>query len=274
MSWTIVIPSHHRSDSIKYNTLKVLDYYNIPYEKIKIFVAPEEVPAYKKSIPHIEIIPSALGCIENRAFIRAYYPEDTELVYMDDDIQKISSVCDFTEHHADCHIFKKENHKEDFYKKQQVLPNLSRFLTVAFFTIRDHGAHFGGIYPIGNGFFASHNFTTDLRYICGGMYFEINVHDFALQGLQYSEDFERSCKWWLRDGKVIRFSSVMLHTPYYKGSGGLVETRTVELSKKAQETLQLMYPTLLKVIPPTKNNKYWNLSIIKQKKPKIDVFSL
>jgi len=265
MSWTIVIPSHHRSDTIKLNTLKVLQDYKIPYDRIKIFVAPEEVQTYKDSINYIEIIPSAIGCIENRAFIRQYYPEGAKLVYMDDDIQKISSVCDFSEDHNSCHIFKKENHKEDFYRKQQTLPDLAKFFEVVFFTLDYEKAHFGGIYPIGNGFFASHNYTKDLRYVCGGMYFEINVHDFALQGLQYSEDFERSCKWWLRDGKVIRFSSVMLHTPYYKGKGGLVESRTVELSKQAQESLRDMYPSLLKVIPPTKRNKFWNLKIIKQK---------
>ena len=265
MSWTIVIPSHHRSDSIKYNTLKVLDSYNIPYERIKIFVAPEEVPAYKKAIPHIEIIPSTLGCIENRAFIRAYYPEGAKLVYMDDDIQKISSVCDFSTDHLNCPMFMKENRGEKFYKKQQVLPDLARFLEIAFFTLQHEKAHFGGVYPIANGFFASHNYTKDFRYIIGAMYFEINVHDFALQGLQFSEDFERCCKWWLRDKVIIRFSCVMIHTTYYKGSGGLVETRTVDLTKKSAYFLQQLYPTLVKVVAPSKSRRFWNLKMLKQK---------
>jgi hypothetical protein len=251
------------------NTLKEC---NIADEKIKVFVSAEEVPIYRASLPQsIEVIESVLGCIENRARIREYYPPGQKIVYIDDDIKGIYSICDFTDDHKTCHIFNKLNIGTQFYKKQIKIPNLEKFITDAFNTIIKEKAHFGGIYPISNGFFCNHRYTTDLRYICGGFYFEINVHDFKLKGHQYSEDFERTCEWYKRDRKVIRFESVILKTGYYNGTGdngspgGLVESRTIEKSKEAQELLQSMYPSYLSVIPPTKNNKYWNLKIKKQK---------
>lgn len=264
MTWTIVIPSYHRSESIKLNTLRVLEEQQIPKDRIKIFVSPGELTTYQQSLPGYEIIASCLGCIENRAFIRNYYPEGKHLVYIDDDINQIYSVCDFDTHETCYHYFKK-NCKEPFYKKQQVLPSLSKFLDHAFQILQKEQAHFGGIYPVANGYFATHSYSTDLRYICGGFYLEINVKDFKLEGLQYSEDFERTCQWYIRDKKIVRFNQVLLKTPYYKGEGGLVETRTVELSKQAQESLHARYPELLQVVPPTKNNQYWNLKCKKQK---------
>ena len=261
MDWTICIPSYHRSESIKKNTLAVLESYKIPHDRIKIFVSEPEVEQYKSSLPEYEIVASVVGCIANRDFIRHYWPEGKRIVYMDDDIFDISSVCDFSDDHTLCKVFKKENLGKDYYQKQMRLPDLSKFLDHAFSVMDKEDANLGGIYPIKNGFFASHKYTRDLRYVCGGMYLERNIHDIKLQGMEYSEDFERSCLFFKRDGKIIRFESVMLHTPYYKGEGGLVETRTIEKSKQAQELLATLYPTYLEVIPPTKNNKYWNLKV-------------
>jgi hypothetical protein len=269
--WTICIPSYHRHDSIQQNTLAVLESHKIPHCLIKVFVDAPEVPIYKEAFAStvfkdIEVIASVKGCIENRAFIRQSFEEGAHLVYLDDDIKEIYSVCDLSDDHASCHIYDSKNFGQPFYKRHTRLPNLYKFLDLAFITLVREGCSFGGIYPVGNGFFAKHNYTTCLNYICGGFYYEINRKDFALEGHQYSEDFERSCMWFKREGKVVRFSSVMLKTPYYKGKGGLVETRTVELSKEAQESLHKRFPDWLKVIPPTKNNKYWNLKIVKDRK--------
>ena len=266
LDFVIAIPSYHRSESIKDYTLKTLDRHEIPHNLIKVFVSKEEVQTYRKSLPEdIEVIESVVGCIENRAKIRDYYPKGKDIVYMDDDIKGIDSVCDMTEEHSTCHIFKRENHQKDFYKKDIPIPNLMKFLRDAFVIMRKEGAYLAGVYPISNGFMASHKYTVGLKYICGAFYMEINRKDFALRAEQFSEDFERTCAFYKRDGKVIRFDYCMVDTGFYKGKGGLVETRTVELTKLAQEKLQQMYPEFLKIVPPTKSNKYWNLKIIKQK---------
>ena len=270
--FVICIPSYHRSQSIKHNTLRVLRECGVPDAIIKVFVAEEEVPTYRESLPAtIAVIPSVVGCIENRARIREYYQDNQKIIYADDDIKGIYAVCDFTDDHISCCRFNKKNILEPTYVKQIPIPNLMRFLEEGFVTLEKEGAHFGGIYPISNGFFCSHRYTTDLRYICGGFYFEINQRDFKLRGDQYSEDFERTCEFYKRDGKVIRFEYVILKTGYYKGEGdngkpgGLVESRTIENSRLAQEKLAAMYPEFLKVIPPTQRNKFWNLKIRKQR---------
>jgi len=261
MDWTICIPSYHRSDTIGKNTLAVLESYNIPHDRIKIFVSEPEVAEYKKALPDYDIIPSVVGLIANRDVIRHYMPEGKRIVYMDDDIIKLSSVCDFSDDHTLCKVFRKENLGKDYYQKQMRLPDLTKFLDHAFTVMDKEDANLGGLYPVQNGFFATHKYCRDLRYIIGAVYFERNIHGIKLQGKDYSEDFERTCLFFKRDGKVIRFDSVMIHSFYYKGEGGLVETRTIEKSKEAQELLVLLYPEYLELVLPSTHNKFWNLKV-------------
>ena len=272
MSYVIAIPSYNRSQSIKNKTLAMLEYYSIPHSQIKIFVKADEVEKYRASLPAtIQVIEGAPGCIENRAAIRAYFPEGQHIAYLDDDLESLWSVCDQTDCHVSCYCFDKKNLRQDYYKKQIRLPDLNKFLLTVFQTLEAEGAHLGGIYPICNGFFASHRINRALNYICGYCYFEINVRDVALVGHQYAEDYERSCIFYRRDGKLVRFEWVMAKSAFYKGDGdggspgGLVETRTVERTKAAQEALAALYPEYVKVVPPTKGNKYWNLKVLKQK---------
>lgn len=270
MSYTIAIPSYNRSQSIKTRTLAMLDSYNTPHCLIKVFVQPSEVAKYRASLPEdIEVIEGAAGCIENRAAIRAYFPEGWNICYMDDDLQSLWSICDQTQEHITCYQQDKKNLNEEYYKKQIRLHSLHKFLVDAFKRMEVEGAHLGGIYPICNGYFARHRVSIGLNYICGYFYLERNVKDVVLQGHQYSEDFERSCIFYKRDGTVCRFEWVFAKSGFYKGEGdngpgGLVESRTVERTKAAQETLAALYPEYVKVAPPTKNNRFWNLKIKKQ----------
>jgi len=264
--YVIAIPSYHREESIKYNTLAVLESYNIPQNKIKIFVSDPELQSYQESVKNVEIIPSRQGLINNRDFIRHYFPEGKRIVYMDDDIQGFFSVCDFTDNHQTCNNYKKENIGKHYYKKQIPLPDLHKFIEHSFAILDKENANLGGIYPISNGFFAKHRYTTNLRYIIGAFYLERNIHNLNLKGLDYGEDFERTCMFFHRDKKVIRFESVLLKSAYYKGNGGLVETRTVDKTKEAVELLFSLYPSYLKIIHPTKRNQFWNLKIINKKK--------
>lgn len=265
--FVICIPSYHRSKSINQNTLKTLDDCGIPHSLIKVFVSREEIATYRQAIPAtIEIIEGALGCIENRAKIREHFSEGHHIVYMDDDVKGIYSVCDLTEEHTECSRYSKANLKADSYIKHIPIPNLKKFFGKAFQIMKKEGAHLAGIYPVGNGFFCSHKYTTDLRYISGYFFMEINVKDFALRGDQFPEDYERTCAFYQRDGKVIRFEYVCAKTDYYKGEGGLVETRTVENQRIGVDKIVRMYPEYVRAVPPTKNNKFWNLKILKQKK--------
>jgi hypothetical protein len=270
--WIIAIPSHGRSKSINANTLKALQDYNVPTDRIKVFVAPEEVEVYRSTIPsQIEIVQSVIGCIENRAFIRQYFPEGQHIAYMDDDLKGFNSVCDQTDNHATCAKMDKSNQKSPDYIRGMRLPDLCKFLTQVFVALTAEGAYLGGVYPINNPYFASHRVTTDLRYICGYCYFEINRHDFKLDYFQHAEDMERVIKCFIRDGKVLRFNDVMVKSGFYRGDGddggfgGLAESRTIEKTRIAMEKLAEVYPTYCKVKPPTKGNKFWNLTLLKQK---------
>lgn len=259
LPFVICIPSYHRSDTIKKNTLATLDRCGVPHDLIKVFVSAPEVAEYRKSLPDdIEVIESVLGCTQNRTYISNYYQEGQHIVYIDDDIKDILSVCDLSGH-TSCHIYRKENVGQPFYKKQIPIPNLMRFLVEAFDILHKEGARLGGIYPVANGFFGSHKYTTGLRYITGAFYLNINTPAFEYLGDQFSEDFERTCYFYRLDGKVVRFEYVLLNTAYYKGAGGLVETRTTLKTKASHEQLLSRYPDYLKLLPPTKSTPYWNL---------------
>lgn len=261
MSWRIVIPSYHRQDTIGKNTLRVLKEHGIPDDRITVYVAPDEIDAYKGAIGGVSLKESVKGCIQNRQFIRDSFPSGTHLIFIDDDIQRIATICDLSDDHKTCNRMSHTNNKSPDYIKQIPVSDLTKFFNQAFDTMIEEGANLGGIYPCNNGFFARHRYTTDLRYICGGFFFEINQPDRKLSGLEYAEDFERTLQFFVADGKVVRFEYLFVKTPYYTGTGGLVETRTIENSKQAQERVAQLYPGLCSVVAPTKNNQFWNLKL-------------
>ena len=62
--------------------------------------------------------------------------------------------------------------------------------------------------------------------------------------LDDKEDFERSCRFYLHDGKVVRFENVSWMTSGYGGEGGMQSYRTeVTISEGAREMVRL-FPDL------------------------------
>jgi hypothetical protein len=197
-------------------TINTLEKHNIPKESITIYVVQEEEEEYKKKFPDYKIVVGVVGLVAQRQFIMDQYPEGTPLVFMDDDLDEIDlSMTNFT---------------------------LQEFIDHAFQQCKEHKAYLWGIYPVYNPFFrkARSELSTCLNYIVGCFYGVIVRKNPNLQLATHGnkEDVERSIKYFIEDGIVLRFNKVAPKTKYYGSVGGL-GTKKERLESMKKESLNL-----------------------------------
>lgn len=247
--WVIAIPSHARAGTLQRKTLRVLRHYGISPDRIFVFVAPQEVSDYEPVCAgEARLIPSVMGLAEQRRYMRHYFAEGQRVVYMDDDIAGLVAVCDQSAEHATCACHNKQVAPPTEYVKHRELSDLSGAIATAFAEMGRAGAHLGGVYPVANGWMMRHSVTTDLRYIVGCLYFEINEHapQWDLAGGE-GEDYERTLRHFTRYGAIVRLNWIAPQTSYFKGAGGLNATRTVASFRDALLRIQQQFPTLCDV---------------------------
>jgi len=279
MSWTIVIPSHNRSESINKRTLLTLAKCGIPASQIKVYVVSEEIEKYREAIdPSVEVREGAIGCIGNRTAILNSFSEESHLVFMDDDITDIITTCDFAGDHGSCCRFAKDNFGSQEYIKQKTIGvSLGPFIDKAFDTMIAEGVFLGGVNAFSNGYFNKHSYQIGLNHICGGFYFEIVRKDQPHPTNEFAEDFNRSLQYFKRDGKTIKFQFIGIKTPCCTGKGdskkdkgGMCDDRTVEVTRIAVHKCAEEFPGLVSIIPPTPGRKFsaqqfWNMKCKRQK---------
>lgn len=260
MDYIVAIPSHKRADTLKEKTLNTLAHYAIPKRGIYIFVAPEEIQDYKAICKHYQLIPSVKGLAEQRNFIRKYFPAGQRIVYMDDDITGFISVCHQEAEHTECEQFIEGN---SYYLKQIALPSLSEAIHSLFMEMEVQSVKLGGIYPVANGFFCSHGFTTKLSYIVGCFYAEINSHDpiyVLAENESQGEDYERTIRHFISGG-IVRLNWMAPKTSYFNGKGGLVESRTIANFTDALRNIEAKFPDYCTLVE--RPNKYPKLRLKK-----------
>lgn len=211
-SYVIAIPSYKRPETLRDKTLKVLKHYKIDPKKIDIFVAnKEEETIYKETLDpesYNKIIVGVINLGPQRNFISKYYPEGKPIVNIDDDIQGFIEYTTTTKRH------------------EKPLANLEKIIQEGFKECKKHGFRLWGIYPIPNGYFMEKKVDTDLRYIIGCFYGTINAKDIKLELKNDKEDYERSIRYYIADGGVIRLRYVAPKTAYYTEKGGIQEFRS------------------------------------------------
>lgn len=233
MKYHIAIPTYKRSESISGMTLKILKELSVPKEVITLFVADkEEKQAYLDSVDknlYGRIVIGKKGLREQRNFIQDFYPENVNLLDMDDDIRGLY-----------------------FLGTGKVFPLLEnhwlKILETGFSSCEKTGARLWGIYPIKNHFFMDAKITKDLRHIVGPFSGMINTHNPNVKiTLSSRTDYERTIKFYNAYGAVIRLNYVCVHTMYYTEKGGLQGIRTAETHDANADALVKEYPHLVKV---------------------------
>lgn len=234
----IAIPSYNRVDILGKRTLKLLEKHKINKKQIIIFVAnkSEEI-LYKTKFEDYKIVVGKKGLKNQRNFIQQYFPEETYLVQMDDDVSELYQL--------------KMTDNKDKYKQKTMTPltNLDMFIKNAFKYTKQHNFYLWGIYPIDNAYFMSPNISHDLRIIVGPFWGCIVRHDTQLKiTLDEKEDIERSIKYYIKDGGIVRFNNISIYTSYYKNSGGMgkLEDRK-EDALKSVNYLVKKYPEYCKI---------------------------
>ena len=238
-AYQIAIPSYKRSAICNKKTLTMLNQLGIDKNLIKVFVIAEELEIYTKTLnPEFygEIVVGVLGLIPQRQFIENYYPAETHIISLDDDITKLD--LSFTDYKSADELFKS-----------------------AFEECIKQSAYLWGLYPVCNPLCLTKNrpITNHLVFIIGAFYGYINRPNDPDLDLSIcksvenangnKEDVERSIRYFLKDGKVLRFGRVGFKTQYYgKDGGGLgkMEDR-IESMKNCSLKINETFPSLTKI---------------------------
>ena len=237
--YIIAIPSYKRQDTLKNKTLRILRENHIPKEKIFIFVGnQDEYNKYKKTLPNYynKIIIGEVGMAKIRNFITNYFPDGKKIFNMDDDI---NGFVELTKE-------KNKKTKSKFHSKKFNNNDLNKFIIKGFNECQQNNLSLFGIYPASNPYFMKKRITYDLRYIIGSCWGCINNKSIKVS-MDDKEDFERTLKYYKKDGGVIRFENITVISDYYKEKGGMQETRTKERVLESAQKLVNHYPELCKL---------------------------
>lgn len=234
MSYVICIPSYKRAETCRDKTLAMLKNNKIEKKIINVFVANKtEEEEYKKILDkktYNKLIIGKKGLVQQREFIQKYYAKGTQILFLDDDVESVDLTLSS--------MFKGFS--------------LHEFVKKAFDICKKENSHIWGIYPVFNPFFRKPKpeVTTSLKYIVGAFYGVINQPNNKKLLLSITkkfngqkEDVERTIKYFIQDGKVVRFNRIGFKTKYYGKSGGLgtFEARLKPMLE-ASKALKKKYP--------------------------------
>ena len=233
-NYVVCIPSYKRANICNEQTLEMLHKNKIDPKLIYVYVASkEEYDDYEKVLDkskYNKMFIGIKGLVQQRDFISKSWPKGKNIVMFDDDVQKIDLSMS--------KLFK--GHSLDY------------FLKYAFEQCKINHSYMWGVYPVYNPFFRKGRpeMTTNLTYIVGAFYGIINRPGMKELKLSITETFngqkedvERTIKYFIEDGIVLRFDRVGFTTKYYGTTGGLgtFEARLIPM-KQASEALLKKFP--------------------------------
>jgi hypothetical protein len=252
----IVIPSYKRPLILNSQTLTTLNKCGIKKELINIFIIEEEYNQYESILNkefYNKLIIGKKGLVPQREFIENYYDDGIRIVSFDDDIKEI----DLTLSHHN---------------------TLIDFINSCFIKCNENNSFIWGVYPVFNQFFRlkKEYMSTELKYIIGAWYGFINRKniiklDITINGQK--EDVERTIKYFLNDGIVLRFNTVGFKTKYYGNDGGGLGTFNDRLLLANQNSIQLVnkYNFITSIKDRTNGMKEVILKKIKSYQPHIPI---
>lgn len=233
MSYIICIPSYKRANFCNEKTLATLHKHKIDSKKIYVYVAnKEDYDIYINTLnPELynKLVIGKKGLVPQRQFIMEHWPKNKKIVFLDDDVESIDISLSprFNKH------------------------NLDYFIKEAFNECEKNRSYIWGVYPVFNPFFRKPKaeISTELKYIVGAFYGIINRPNLNTIKLTITkengqkEDVERTIKYFIEDGIVIRFNKIGFTTKYYGKEGGLgrFEER-IKPMKEACKKLENKYP--------------------------------
>ncbi len=216
------IPSYNRADVLIKKTLPSLIKSGVSFNEIDLFLFDENQKSeYLTKIINnfcceINIIVTDILDLGQRLnyILNKHYPEDTEVVLIEDDIRQ---VC---------------RGKDNL--------NIKAFAKQAFEVSRFENRYLWGISPTDSFMFQKEGYTTDFKFIIGTLYGIIVRHSDDLNvSITYKQDFERTILYYIKDKGMIRFNDVYCKTTY-RAVGGLGNDKKNNRLQKEIDACSLM----------------------------------
>jgi cellulose synthase/poly-beta-1,6-N-acetylglucosamine synthase-like glycosyltransferase len=245
--YEIAVPSYKRHETLRDKTLTILKAYNIPSDKITIFVADKDQESiYKETLvpgSYGKIVVGVKGMGAIRNFITEYYPIGTCIVNIDDDIKGFLEYDDTKP------------------RKEKPLRSLISVIKQGFYECEKVGARLWGVYPVANGYFMKPKVSKELRYIIGSFWGCINpgIKEVKIT-LDDKEDYQRSILYYKRWNAVVRLNMYAPVSAYYKEEGGMQEDRTKERVEKSARWIVKEYPEFA-VLNAAKKSGYMEVKL-------------
>lgn len=242
IGWRVAIPSAGRAETLEAKTLALLARSGVDPADVDVWVPDDDsLRAYRAVIGHawsirvaphdprdqnladVGVRPAGLGRARNT--ILDAYPRGTRLAMLDDDLAGVVERVDA--------------------RTVRPVDDLAAWFDHMWAAASRHRAMLWGVYPVPNPYFMRRRVRLDLTYICGGL-FGVHVHHRRCERvvLDDKEDFERSIRHYLADGRVLRQEQFALKTAGYTGPGGMQLSRTPERVAAAARWLAATYPRL------------------------------
>lgn len=225
----VAIPTSNRVDRLRDSTLPLLLNGGVPPEIITLFIPDAgQAAEYMAAVGHLGVqiqYGHGRGMREARNAIARAYPAGTRLVQIDDDIRGIFRRVD------EKHLAPVDDVKALFDSCAETA-----------------GGHLWCVYPVPNPFFMKPAGTVrrgGLWYAEGCLFgYTVEGDDTELVTVDDKEDFERSIRFYLRDGEVVRFDDITFRTRYYTEPGGMQDYRTSKTIEWGAKRLEELYPGL------------------------------
>jgi hypothetical protein len=198
MSQVIAVPSYNRPGLFMNRTYKILVASDL-LDKTTIFCVAEQEEQYRKLPPirdgRLALVVGVRGLIQQKQFIYDYYPEGTEVVMMDDDLEHFIT-----------------------WEKKYIM-DIRPIIHKGFRHCKERGARLWGIYPVANPFFFSRDVSYGLKFIIGNLYGFIKhgLSEIPADVISHKEDIYRSCAYFKRDGVIVRINDMAPVTKFLRG---------------------------------------------------------
>jgi len=192
------------------------------------------------------------GLPQQRQHIRSLLPGDAKIVFIDDDVSKISWLVPGDKAFADPKPIVLDNVH---------IPNLAEGL---FQNMEDRGGAMWGVYPMRNRSWQKMTVSQD-KYIVGAFYGLLNNTP-GDDGPSQAEDFKRQLKLISRNFKTFRYNCIGIQTTYWKGDSGGIQ-RTDDLCHTLFRLLENEYPGLCQLTMTRKGRP--NLKLMTGKTEKL-----
>lgn len=220
--FVVAIPSYDRPKELNKKTLTMLEDNNISKNIITVFVASvEQKKIYEEEIgTDYKIVIGVKGMVNIRNFMTNYYPSGKKILFIDDDISRIVKG-------------------ESSGMKITKVTNLKSLASNGFNLCKKHGYALWGLHPSSNprSLKSDKLVTNNLKYIIGALYGVINDKSLKVS-LDQAEDYERTLKYYVKYGGMIRFNNYSGYTTYYAKGGMEAAGRTS--SKEDSDKKQLV----------------------------------